>query len=46
MKAVVCSSYGPPENLKLEEIDDPEFGNDEALVELSLIHISEPTRPY
>ena len=34
MKAVVCSSYGPPENLKLEEIDDPEFGNDEALVEV------------
>ena len=34
MKAVVCSSYGPPENLKLEEIDDPEFGSDEALVEV------------
>ena len=34
MKAVVCSSYGPPENLKLKEIDDPEFGNDEALVEV------------
>ena len=34
MKAVVCSSYGPPENLKLEEIDDPEYGNDEALVEV------------
>ena len=34
MKAVVCSSYGPPENLKLEEIDDPVYGNDEALVEV------------
>ena len=34
MKAVVCSSYGPPENLKLEEIDDPVYGNDDALVEV------------
>ena len=34
MKAVVCNSYGPPENLKLEEIDDPKYGDDEALVEV------------
>ena len=32
MKAVVCTLWAS-ENLKLEEIDDPEFGNDEALVE-------------
>lgn len=34
MKAIVCSSYGPPENLSLEEIDNPIAGDNEAVVEV------------
>ncbi len=34
MKAIVCQSYGPPENLVLEEIDDPVAGENEAVVEV------------
>ncbi|MFK7863013.1 MAG: NADPH:quinone oxidoreductase family protein [Pseudohongiellaceae bacterium] len=34
MKAIVCSSYGPPENLNLEEIDNPIAGHNEAVVEV------------
>lgn len=34
MKAIVCSSYGPPENLSLEEIDNPVAGANEAVVEV------------
>ena len=34
MKAVLCSSYGPPENLTLEEIAEPIAGEGEALVEV------------
>lgn len=34
MKAIVCSSYGPPENLSLEEIDNPVAGDNEAVVEV------------
>ena len=32
MKAVMCHSYGPPENLVLEDILDLEPGVDEAVV--------------
>jgi NADPH2:quinone reductase len=34
MKAIICSSYGPPENLSLEEIDNPVAGDNEAVVEV------------
>lgn len=34
MKAIVCSSYGPPENLSLEEIENPVAGDNEAVVEV------------
>ena len=34
MKAVICNSYGPPENLSLEEISDPIANEDEAVVEV------------
>lgn len=34
MKAIVCKSYGPPENLVLEEVDDPVAGKNEAVVEV------------
>ena len=34
MKAIFCKSYGPPENLVLEEVDDLKAGEGEALVEV------------
>ncbi|MCH7817680.1 MAG: NADPH:quinone oxidoreductase family protein [Proteobacteria bacterium] len=34
MKAILCKSIGPPENLVLEEIDDPVAGDNEAVVEV------------
>ena len=30
MKAILCKSYGPPENLVLEEVDDLKPGEGEA----------------
>ena len=40
MKSVILTKYGAPEVLKVQELKDVEPLN------LSLIHISEPTRPY
>jgi len=34
MKAVICNSYGPPENLSLEDISEPIPNEDEAVVEV------------
>ncbi|GJM12830.1 MAG: NADPH:quinone oxidoreductase [Pseudohongiella sp.] len=34
MKAIVCKSYGPPENLTLDEVDDPVAAEDEAIVQV------------
>ena len=34
MKAIVCKTYGPPENLALEEIDDPVATENEAVVQI------------
>lgn len=34
MKAIVCKTYGPPENLVLEEIDDPVAAENEAVVQV------------
>ena len=34
MKAIVCKSYGPPENLVLEDIDDPIASENEAIVKV------------
>lgn len=34
MKAILCKSYGPPENLVLEEVADPTPANNEAIVDV------------
>lgn len=34
MKAVLCKEYGPPENLVMEEIPEPEPAADEAVIEV------------
>lgn len=34
MKAIVCKTYGPPEDLVLEEIDNPIAADNEAIVEV------------
>lgn len=34
MKAIVCKTYGPPENLVIEEIDDPVAAENEAVVQI------------
>ena len=42
MKAILCKSYGPPENLVLEEIDDPIAGKNEAVVEVYAASLNFP----
>jgi len=34
MKAVLCRSYGPPENLTLEEVADPRPGPGQVLIDV------------
>jgi NADPH2:quinone reductase len=34
MRAIVCKAYGPPENLVLEEIDDPVAAENEVVVQI------------
>ncbi len=42
MKAIVCKSYGPPENLSLEEVPDPVAGDNEAVVEVYAASLNFP----
>lgn len=42
MKAIVCSSYGPPENLTLQEVADPVPGPGEAVVEVYAASLNFP----
>jgi NADPH2:quinone reductase len=42
MKAVVCSSYGPPENLTLEDIADPIASENEAVVDVYAASLNFP----
>ncbi len=42
MKAIVCSSYGPPENLRIQEVNDPVAGPNEAIVEVYAASLNFP----
>ncbi|MDA0688305.1 MAG: NADPH:quinone oxidoreductase family protein [Proteobacteria bacterium] len=42
MKAVLCKSYGPPENLVMEEVPDLEPGDKEAVVEVYAASLNFP----
>lgn len=42
MKAIVCNSYGPPENLTLEKVEDPVAGENEAVVEVYAASLNFP----
>lgn len=42
MKAIVCKSYGPPENLSLEEVPEPTAGPNEAVVEVYAASLNFP----
>jgi NADPH:quinone reductase-like Zn-dependent oxidoreductase len=40
MKAVLLYEYGPPENLRYEETDDPEYGDNEVVVRVKATSIN------
>ena len=42
MKAVVCRSYGPPENLKLEQMEAPTPGADQLLIDVHAAGLNFP----
>jgi NADPH2:quinone reductase len=42
MRAVLCKEYGPPENLVLEEVDDPEPGPGEVLIDVLAAAVNFP----
>ncbi len=42
MRAIVCSSYGPPENLRLEVIEDPAPKENEAIVDVYAASLNFP----
>lgn len=42
MKAIVCSSYGPPENLSIQDIDQPVAAAGEAIVDVYAASLNFP----
>lgn len=42
MKAILCKSYGPPENLSLEEVEDPQAGAGEVVVKVHAASLNFP----
>jgi NADPH:quinone reductase len=42
MRAIICRSFGPPESLVLEEVDDPSPGEGEVIVEIEACAITFP----
>ena len=43
MKAIVCTQYGPPDTLKLEEVPKPTPGEDEVLVKVHAASVNYST---
>ena len=46
MKAIVCTQYGPPDTLKLEEVPKPTLGDDEILVKVHGASVNYSTTAY
>lgn len=42
MRAILCKSYGPPESLELEEVDDPVAGSGQAVVDVAACAVNFP----
>lgn len=42
MKAVICKAFGPPENLVVETVDDPQPGEGEVCVDIRAVAITFP----
>lgn len=42
MKAVVCKEFGPPENLVVEEVDDPVAGDGELVIDVKAAAVTFP----
>ena len=42
MKAVVCSEFGPPEKLTIQEVSDPVAGEGEVLIDVKAVPITFP----
>ncbi len=42
MRAVVCTAFGPPENLEVQEVDDPVAGPGEVVVEMRAAAVTFP----
>ncbi|MFT5443346.1 MAG: NADPH2:quinone reductase, partial [Myxococcota bacterium] len=42
MKAVVCKQFGPPENLVVEELDDPKAGDGQLVIDVRAAAVTFP----
>ena len=42
MKAVLCKTYGPPEDLVMEDVPDPVPGENEAVIEVYAASLNFP----
>ncbi|MDG2113038.1 MAG: alcohol dehydrogenase catalytic domain-containing protein, partial [Actinomycetota bacterium] len=42
MRAVVCKEFGPPEDLSVEEVDDPVAGPGEVVIDVKAVPITFP----
>lgn len=42
MRAVICKEFGPPENLLVDEVDDPVPGQGEVLIEVRSVPVTFP----
>src|SRR5690349_24546658 len=42
MRAVLCHEYGPPESLKVEDVDDPAAGDGQVVVDVKACAVNFP----